>query len=246
MIIPGFTTLDTQNCILNEARIDLWQFSLAHELPNTLQLLSAEEQARTARFYFSRHQRRFSTARAVLRIILARYLNTKPEHLNFSYNAHGKPEVINTLKLQFNLSHSGDLALLAVGKGFPMGIDIEQYSARPYDGIAKNLFSKQEIDEFITIPNALKPAVFFHIWAQKEAFIKASGLGLAYPTKEFSVPTTMPTKQLVDDALHNMTWQLQSFMPEAACSGALCHHPTVREIRHSFIQLQPHTSLRFE
>ncbi len=245
MIITGFTALNTDNCILNEARIDLWQFSLVDELPNALQLLNTEEQARASRFYFHRHQRRFSTARAALRIILARYLNTSPERLEFSYNAHGKPEVINASKLQFNLSHSGDLALLAVGKGFPMGVDIEKYSARPYEGIANNLFSKQEVEEFIKVPSALKPAVFFHIWSQKEAFIKASGLGLAYPTKEFHVPTSMPTKQLVDDPLHNMTWQLRTFMPEVACSGALCHYPTVREIRHGFIQLQPNTTLRF-
>lgn len=246
MIITGFTALDTDNCILNEARIDLWQFSLIHELPNANRILNAEERARAERFYFSRHQRRFSTARATLRIILARYLNTSAERLEFSYNAHGKPKVINTARLQFNLSHTGDLALLAVGKGFPMGVDIEKYSARSYEGIAKNSFSNHEFEEFMKVPTSLKPAVFFHIWSQKEAFIKACGLGLSYPTRDFNVPTSMPTKQLVDDPLHNMTWQLRTFMPEVACSGALCYHPTVREIRHGLIQLQPHNNaLRF-
>lgn len=238
MIITGFTALDTVNCILNETRIDLWQFSLLHELPNASQLLNAEEKARADRFYFSRHKRRFSTARATVRIILARYLNASPERLEFSYNAYGKPKVINSSRLQFNLSHTDDLALLAVGKGFPMGIDIEKYSARSYDDLAKSAFSTQEYHEFLKIPKALKATVFFHIWSQKEAFIKACGLGLAYPTKDFNVPTAMPTKQLVNDPMHNMTWQLRSFMPEVACSGALCCHPTVREIRHGLIQLQ--------
>ena len=59
-----------------------------------------------------------------------------------------------------------------------MGVDIEQYSARPYEGIAKSLFSEQEFNEFKKVPPALKPAVFFHVWSQKEAFIKACGLGL--------------------------------------------------------------------
>lgn len=245
MTITGFTPLNTQNCILNESRIDLWQFSLEHEISNARQLLNADEQARADRFYFSRHQRRFSTARATMRIILARYLNTAPERLEFTYNAYGKPEVINSQKLHCNISHSGDLALLAVGKGYPMGVDIENYSARPYEGIANSLFSDQELKEFQKVPLALKPAVFFHVWAQKEAFIKACGLGLSYPTKEFSVPTKIPTKQLVDDPLHNMTWQLRSFMPVVACSGALCHHPTIREIRHGSIQLHHNVSLRF-
>src|SRR5437879_1602128 len=55
MIITGFNPLNTQNCILNDARIDLWQFSLAYELHNADQLLNSEEQARANRFYFSRH-----------------------------------------------------------------------------------------------------------------------------------------------------------------------------------------------
>lgn len=245
MIITGFTPLNTQNCILNDARIDLWQFSLLEEPQGVLQLLNEDERARAARFYFNHHKRRFATARATMRIILARYLNTAPERLEFIYNPQGKPEVINSQKLQFNISHSGDLAILAVGKGYPMGVDIEYYSARPYEGIAKNSFSYQEIAELQKVPHALKPALFFHIWAQKEAFIKATGLGLSYPTQEFSVPTTIPTKQLVDDPLHNMTWQLRSFMPEPACSGAVCFNPRVREIRHGVIQLHQNVSLRF-
>lgn len=245
MRITGFTPLNTKNCILNEARIDLWQFSLKHELNVAYQILNADEKARGDRFYFSRHKRRFTTARTTLRIILARYLNTSPERLEFTYNEYGKPAVINSQKLQFNISHTGDLAMLAVGKGYPLGVDIEQYSARPYDGIAKSLFSERELAEFTKMPPMLKATVFFHVWSQKEAFIKACGLGLSYPTKEFNVPTSIPTQQLVEDPLHNMTWQLRSFMPEIACSGALCYHPTVREIRHGQIQLSAHNSLRF-
>jgi 4'-phosphopantetheinyl transferase len=238
MIITEFNPLNTQNCILNEARIDLWQFSLAQEFNNAYELLNSAEKARADRFYFSKHKRRFANARATVRLILSHYLNTPAERLEFTYTDHGKPGVENAAKLQFNISHTGDLALLAVGKCFPIGVDIEKYSARPYEGIAKMLFSEQEYDEFLRVPLALKPAVFFHVWAQKEAFIKACGLGLSYPTKKFTVPIYMPTKQLVNDPLHHMTWQLRSFMPQVACSGALCYHPTVREIRHGFIQLQ--------
>lgn len=245
MTIIGFTPLNTQNCTLNDSRIDLWQFSLEEELSGAWNILNADERSRTNRFYFNHHKRRFSTARATIRIILGRYLNSAPERIEFTYSEHGKPEVQNSQKLQFNLSHSGDLAILAVGKGYPMGVDLEQFSARPFDGIANNLFSPSELEEFRKIPKALKPAVFFHVWAQKEAFIKASGLGLAYPTQEFTVPTKIPTKQLVDDPLHNVTWQLRSFMPEIAFSGALCYHPKVREIRHGVIHLHQNASLKF-
>lgn len=245
MTITGFTPLNSENCVLHESRIDLWQFSLEQELPAVDQLLDSEELARANRFYFNKHKRRFATSRATMRIILARYLNTAPERLEFTYNAQGKPSVINSQKLQFNLSHTGDTAILAVGKSFSLGVDIEQYSARPYEGIAKTLFSEQEMAGLLKAPLSLKAALFFHVWAQKEAFIKACGLGLSYPTKEFTVPTAFPTKQLVDDPLHNTTWQLRSFMPKVACSGALCYHPTVREIRHGVIHLHQNASLIF-
>ena len=245
MTITGFAPLNSQNCVLHESRIDLWQFSLEHELHIADQLLNSDEKARASRFYFEKHRRRFATSRTTLRVILARYLNTAPERLEFTYNAQGKPSVTNSQKIQFNLSHTGDLAILAIGKGFPVGVDIEEYSARPYEGIAKNLFSEEEIKGLKNAPQALRPAVFFHIWSQKEAFIKCSGLGLSYPTQEFTVPSAIPTKQLVEDPLHNTTWQLRSFMPKVACSGALCYHPTVREIRHGVIQLHQSASLVF-
>jgi 4'-phosphopantetheinyl transferase len=245
MTMTGFTPLNTQHCILNESRIDLWQFSLEHELNNVEQFLDTDEQARACRFYFSHHKRRFATARATLKIILGHYLNSAPDRLVFTYNNHGKPEVINTQKLQFNLSHSGDLAMLAVGARYPLGVDIERYSARPYEGIAKDMFSEQEIERFTHTPKALKPAVFFHIWSQKEALIKACGLGLSYPTKEFSVPTNIPVKQLIEDPLHNTTWKITTFMPKAAYSGALCANPSIREIRHGIISIRQDAQLRF-
>ncbi len=245
MIITGFTPLNTGHCVLNESRIDLWQFSLEEELVASDHILNSEEKARANRFYFDKHKRRFSTSRTAVRIILSRYLNIPPEQLEFTYNPQGKPSVINSQKLQFNLSHTEDLALLAVGKNYSLGVDIERYSARPYEGIAEHLFSEQELQDLIKAPQALKAALFFHVWAQKEAFIKACGLGLSYPTKEFTVPTIFPSKQLVEDNLHNTTWQLRSFMPKVACSGAVCHHPTIREIRYAVIQLQQSTSLIF-
>ncbi len=94
MIITGFTPLNTQHCILNESRIDLWQFSLAHDFHYGEQLLNEDEKSRAERFYFPHHKRRFICARGMMRIILSRYLNNAPERLQFSFNAHGKPEII--------------------------------------------------------------------------------------------------------------------------------------------------------
>lgn len=230
-----FKLLDKTNCTLKNTKIDIWQYPLHTTFTRAQALLSEDELTRANRFHFPRHQRRFTVARAMLRIILARYLKVPPQELWFTYNRHGKPALLNDPSLQFNLSHSGDLALLAVGKDHPVGIDIEFFSARPYEGIGKHLFSPLENQSLTQLNPMLKPLAFFHIWAQKEAFIKACGLGLAYPTEQFDVPILPNTHQEIIDSLHEKSWKMTSFMPEAACCAAVCYHPLINSIRYAKI-----------
>lgn len=220
------------DCHLKSDRIDLWKYSLHLENPEATKYLSAEEQQRASRFYFPRHQRRFSNAHHMLRLILARYLNENPLNLHFTTGQYGKPELVNAPYLQFNLSHSGDTAILAVGRDYPLGVDVEHFSARPYYGIGEQLFSEQENQSLKKASSSLIPITFFNIWAQKEAFIKASGLGLSYPTQQFDVPILSSKPQIVPDTLHNRSWTMMSFMPEIACYAALCYDTRVHEIRY--------------
>ena len=238
-----FKELRPTNCILQDTRIDVWQYPLHTEFVEASSLLSEDESIRAKRYYFSRHQRRFTVARAVMRIILARYLQLPPTELVFTYNQYGKPQLINDLSLQFNLSHSGDLALLAIGKTHPLGIDLEFFSARPYEGIAEHLFSSVEMQALHDAELALKPLIFFHIWAQKEALIKACGLGLSYPTKQFDVPILPGSNQEIVDLLHKKNWKMTSFMPQIACNAALCYHPFINEIH--FLKLTNLTTQPF-
>lgn len=228
--------MSLDDCHLQSNRIDIWEFSLDKIPTWANSLLNENELARANRFYFDRHRRRFTVARAMLRLILGRYLQYDASQLIFKYNQYGKPQINHSQNVEFNLSHSQDLALLAIGQQFPLGIDLEFFSARPYDGIAKNLFSQQELQIFLKLPFHLKPQAFFHIWAQKEAFIKACGMGLAYPTKRLNVPVFSPTHALVVDSIHNKKWLINSFMPKIACSAALCHHPKIKEIRYITIK----------
>ncbi|WP_231852131.1 4'-phosphopantetheinyl transferase family protein [Legionella micdadei] len=224
--------MSADDCYLKTSRIDIWEFPLDKAFDRANSLLDETELTRANRYHFDRHKRRFTIARASLRLILGRYLHQEGHHLTFNYSQHGKPQVNHDLAIQFNLSHSGELALLAVGNQFPLGIDLEFFSARPYDGIAESLFSEQELQIFLKLPNYLKPQVFFHIWSQKEAFIKAIGLGLSYPTKLFSVPVFAKEAELITDSIHNCQWIMRSFMPKVALSAALCHHPGIKELRY--------------
>ncbi|KTD35915.1 phosphopantetheinyl transferase [Legionella nautarum] len=221
------------DCNLVKTRIDIWEFPLNNPFQQANSLLNEAELVRANRYHFERHRRRFTIARATLRLILGRYLQRDPSQLSFQYSSHGKPGIEGSHGLEFNLSHSGELALLAVGCRFPLGVDLEFFSARPYDGIAKNLFSPQELEFFLKLPKHLKPQVFFQIWAQKEAFIKASGLGLSYPTKLFTVPIFSTSTERIMDTVHHCDWLMNSFMPQVACSGALCYHPEVKELRYA-------------
>lgn len=214
---------------LIDDRIDIWQIALDSMPDWAFPLLNEEEKARAQRFHFERHQRRFTVARAWLRVILSRYAGQAPETLNFGYNKQGKPHLPNNHQLTFNLSHSHELALLAIGCHQPLGIDVEYFSKRPFMGIAEQLFSPKEIEDLTQTNPPLMPLAFFNIWSQKEALIKACGLGLAYPTKEFNVPLLASQSSLITDKLHDITWQMLSFMPQAACSAALCCHPSIKQ-----------------
>ena len=230
-----FQPLNTNDALLKPTRIDIFQYSLTNEWNDAFELLSSDERERANRFHFPRHKRRFVVARAMMRLILGRYLNARPYQLEFTYNAYGKPGIAHPSGLEFNISHSGELAILAVGQKHSLGIDLEFFSARPYAGIGKQLFSSLERDTLANLPAMLTPLAFFHIWAQKEAFIKASGLGLHYPTEQFDVPALPLAPKEIRDSIHNTSWQLLSFMPQVACCAALCHHKNIQEIRYGLV-----------
>ncbi len=227
-----FTSFNPNDCLLLNTRIDIWQYPLLTEFPEARSLLSPDELTRAQRYHFDRHQRRFTIARARLRLILARYGTDSAQALVFEQNKQGKPHLVNTPRLAFNLSHSGDMALLAVGTDYPLGIDLEFFTARPYEGIGSHMFSPAENQALNYTPDALKPLAFFHIWSQKEALIKACGLGLSYPTQQFDVPALPSTNQPIFDSLHQQTWQMVTFHPQVACCAALCYNPAVTEIRY--------------
>lgn len=230
-----FQPLNTNDAQLKPTRIDIFQYSLTNEWNSAFELLSTDERERANRFHFPRHKRRFVVARAMMRLILGRYLKSQADQLEFTYNAYGKPGIENGCGLEFNLSHSGELAILAVGQNHSLGIDVEFFSARPYAGIGKQLFSPLERLTLAKLPPMLTPFAFFHIWAQKEAFIKACGLGLHYPTEQFDVPALPVAPKEIKDSVHNTSWQLVSFMPQIACSAALCHHKNIQEIRYGLV-----------
>lgn len=233
-----FFSIPENDFSLDKRRIDIWQYPLEILWPEAESWLNSEELRRAKRYHFARHQRRFTIARALLRLILARYLNLTPHDLEFSTNSYGKPYLTHCSEIQFNLSHSHDLALLAIGQRHPLGVDIEFFSGRPFQGMSNMMFSTQEIHDYARVPPTMRSLAFFHVWAQKEAFIKACGMGLSYPTKRFDVPVLPNTDIEIADTLHGLSWSMRSFMPKIACSAALCHHPSIQTLRHRVLSTE--------
>lgn len=227
-----FTKKNHYEFKLHKNIIDIWLISLENPAFHLSHLLSDEEMARANAYHFKHHQRRFIQARAMMRYILAQYLQADPSKLEFSTHKHGKPYLTEKSMIEFNLSHSGAFALLAIGSHHRLGIDLEFFSMRPFIAMAQKVFSPQEIEVLGTLPKTLLPYAFFNIWAQKEAFIKAIGLGLSYPTNSFTVKilgieaskTTGPQKESL---------MIRPFMPLIACAAAIAHHPSIDEIRYS-------------
>lgn len=225
-----FSPFATDDYRLHPDRIDLWYYPLHQPLSNQVEVLSPDEVTRANRFYFEHHRRRFRVAHSLKRLILSRYLNLAPDSLEFDHNSHGKPSLAHASGIQFNLSHSSDWAMLAVGCQYELGVDIERFSARPWIDLAQTVFSITEVQRLKQCPRSRLASLFFSIWAQKEAFIKALGLGLAYPTREMTTPIE-PGGPIIEEK-PGQDWFSHPFMPQVGMAAALCYQPAVTEFRY--------------
>src|ERR1022692_291478 len=176
-------------------RVDIWKLHLDHAVTEKpcANVLSADEQARASRFHFEKDQIHFARCRSALRNLLAAYLTMPPDMIQFEYQASGKPQLAakqNPNALQFNVSHSGGVALIAIGSEHRLGVDIEKIR-RDVDteALAERFFSIRERDGLRAFPQDLRVRGFFACWTRKEAFLKATGTGLSFPLADFSVTT---------------------------------------------------------
>jgi len=149
-------------------------------------LLDTREQARAARFVNPRDRRRYIVSHAVVRTVLARYAGVSTRELRFELGPSGKPR-IDGAGLEFNLSHSGERALLAMTHAGPIGVDVEAINPEIADTIPHRFLSAAEREALMNTAGDGRLAAFFRCWTRKESFIKAIGEGLAFPLGEFDV-----------------------------------------------------------
>jgi 4'-phosphopantetheinyl transferase len=191
--------------------------------------LSEDEHARASRFVFGRDAARFTVGRAALRSILGRALGARPEALRFTCGARGKPELaapFDGAGLTFNVAHSSTLALVAVTREARIGVDVERWrQLENLSALAEHSFSPRERHALLTLPAEQHEPAFFRCWTRKEAFVKATGDGLSYPLKSFSVslrPEDAPRLEEIDgDESAGLGWTVWDFEPARGYAAAV-------------------------
>lgn len=154
-------------------------------------LLSPDELQRAGRFRFDIDRNSYIVSRGTLRSLLGSYLNVPPRQLRFTYSEYGRPSLANETpgsKIDFNVSHSRRVALIAFARGRQIGVDVE-YVRRGFgtSEVAERFFSTVERHALRELPHEQRHDAFFRCWTRKEAFIKALGEGLSHPLDQFDV-----------------------------------------------------------
>jgi len=167
--------------------VHVWKIALDQPPEEFRAVLSTDERERASRFRVERGADRYTVARGALRIIVGRYTGTPPEALVFQYNGFGKPELADS-NVCFNLSHSHDIALVAVARGRAVGVDVERIREQVMsERIAERFFAPAEARAIAALSHHQQARAFFICWTRKEAWIKARGEGLSIPLNSFEV-----------------------------------------------------------
>jgi len=233
MHITGEEFTLPQALTLPDDEVHLWRVDLAAVGPGEarwLPLLSEDEAKRAARFHFSRDRQRYVAARAWLRRLLGAYLGCDAKELTFSYSEKEKPALSGShasRNLEFNVSHSGTVALLAFGRGRQIGVDVEQIKTDfEVEAIAHRFFSAHEREQLSACVPPGRHAAFFRCWTRKEAYIKATGAGLSLPLSQFDVSIAPGEMNALlatrPEAAEAGRWSLREVPAGPGYSAALC------------------------
>ena len=183
--------------------------------------LSVREQERAQRYVFARDATRFRVCRAVLRIVLAWYVQDAPERILLETGPCGKPFLGQTSAVHFNVSHSAGLGAIACTTVGEVGIDIElvrqDLASRE---IALTNFTKKEAALVAAEATRTQALKFFRLWTRKEAVLKAVGCGITQGLDSVDVSQEPPTVVSLNGKAGHGRTALAGARP--AADGELC------------------------
>ena len=205
-----------------ENQVDIWKMSVqdnSNLIPENT--LSNDEILKASRFLHSKDRASFILRRTALRTLLSRYTGIPASEIEFIAGKNKKPELKSELNnIRFNVSHSGDLILIAISAS-EVGVDIERIETGfNYSEILKHSFSEQEINQ---IEHAYDSrGHFFRLWTRKEALTKASSKGLDDDLK--GIPSIDGWHSIHQEAVGlSGKWQINSFNIDEEYLGSIAY-----------------------
>lgn len=213
--------------VLSPGDVAVWQVSLDSPTEWADQchaVLSVEEKARADRFIQPHDRARFVATHGALRFLLAQVTGRPPSELVFAATATGKPFLVADDRVRFNLSHSQDLALIAIAYDLEVGIDLDHFRTDlDVRMIADQFFSPAEASRLGRLTGFAQQEAFLFCWTAKEALVKATGSGLAVSMNEWQVEHLQETRELRIVAATNLArpWFLYPLEVDAKARGAL-------------------------
>jgi 4'-phosphopantetheinyl transferase len=193
------------------------------------EILSSQEMHRANRFHNRVDRDRFIMNHIVLRRILSWYLDIAPGTIEFAISPVGKPTLIETQNPQpidFNLSHSGNMLLVAITLNRLVGIDVELIKPLPdMAQMVELYFSRSENSVFLALPEHERTHAFYSAWTRKEAYLKLIGEGLQLAPDRIEVSLNPedvhPWLRIREEAHPQLTSHLFSFQPADEYQAAL-------------------------
>lgn len=183
--------------VLDADAVQVWRADVdpfAPALPRLAPLLDAAESSRARAFHAASDADRYVIAHGLLRTLLARYIDADPAAIRFETGLHGKPRLdaaAHASALRFNMSHTHDMIVFAFARERHIGVDVERWTPEVEClDLAQHFFSRAESAALAGLPRNAQRAAFFDCWSRKEAYIKATGLGVSRGLDHFDVTLT--------------------------------------------------------
>lgn len=226
----------TPNNLLNN-EIHVWMIPLdvtEDKFESLKEILSFDEKFRLEKFRFKKDRKQYAVSHGILRILLAKYLDRKPNQIAFSKNQFGKPKVYGE-PIKFNLSHSSNFALVAISREVDVGVDVETITNEiDHLDIAKRYFNRSEYLEILSAQQANQKRIFYKFWTGKEAVIKAIGEGLNIPLSSFSITSNSESTQTISflsSENEDSIWTLKQLnLGSKVLEGSLAHRGLEKSI----------------
>jgi 4'-phosphopantetheinyl transferase len=162
-------------------------------------VLTDHERKRSERFKHDGAREEFVVSRAMLRTLLARYVDVDSNEITYRNAPGGKPflvEIPGKPAPWFNMTHSHGVALYAISLDQEVGVDVEMLGRRTdAERVAKRFFTERESERIMAREPDLRKDAFIRTWTCKEACLKWTGAGLKGGLKTHEI--------LFDDAWGN-------------------------------------------